>query len=494
MADDLAELAFRRAEGGDFVGIDAHLAAPGTRESPFQLALRAIYAMTLPGRRDAMPTHQEIAAVADHPGGVAAMRQSTLWDLLALRPPPPGDGNSLADAIRAFMVDDLAAAESMAARVAERAQASSAAALRVDAEAVMALSASSLEDATERARRASRMARSESLLQEEYLANLALARVRRLNGRAHLSVRILTSLAEVVPEAWQPLVGLEMALAGGAKPRRGIAPLSPLTEAVARGERSDFADRAARLRESVAGCAPIAREVAAWLAMVDADADVPDDVLPWATGMTADAPFGIRDARSGETRAAWVVARVGQPPRRVFGTGLGLVEGAVTVRSGRRGTRTEEALSRLLLSPDGVDEVAYFEDLYGFRFDDGEHREVLRGLLHRIRGALGDAAELERSDGRLRVTPRVTLVVEDPRCQEPLADRVLDRLAGGGGRATARELTTALRVPLRTVQRALGQLVEDGVCHAEPDGHRTEYVVEDTTFNEPSLHRLRGQT
>jgi hypothetical protein len=148
----------------------------------------------------------------------------------------------------------------------------------------------------------------------------------------------------------------------------------------------------------------------------------------------------------------------------------------------------------LLLSAEGVDEASYFEDVYGFHFEKGQHQEVLRGLVHRMRAALGDAVELVRGDGRLTAIVKKPVVVEDPRCQEPLADRVLDHLAAANGRATAKELTTALRVPLRTVQRALGQLVDDGVCHAEPDGHRTEYVVEDTTFNEPSLHRLRGQT
>jgi DNA-binding transcriptional ArsR family regulator len=110
-----------------------------------------------------------------------------------------------------------------------------------------------------------------------------------------------------------------------------------------------------------------------------------------------------------------------------------------------------------------------------------------------MRGALGEAAEIIRDDGRVAIVVRRPLAVEDPRCQEPLADRVLDRLAASNGRATAKELTAALRVPLRTVQRALGQLVDEGACHAEPDGRKTEYVVEDTTFNEPSLHRLRGQ-
>jgi len=215
-------------------------------------------------------------------------------------------------------------------------------------------------------------------------------------------------------------------------------------------------------------------------------------------GMSPDAPHGIRDVREGGTRGTWVSVSPGRPARRILGTGIGLLTDAVVIRSSRRGTRTEGSLARLALEPDGMEERAFFEAVYGFPFAAGEHEEVLRGLLHRMRGAVGDAAEITRkpnsSSGEvLRLVPRRTLVVEDPRCQEPLADRVLDRLAASNGRATAKELTAALRVPLRTVQRSLGQLVDDGACHAEPDGRRTEYVVEDTTFSEPSLHRLRGQ-
>ena len=35
--------------------------------------------------------------------------------------------------------------------------------------------------------------------------------------------------------------------------------------------------------------------------------------------------------------------------------------------------------------------------------------------------------------------------------------------------------------------------VYDALQRAEKDRKRTEYVVEDTTFSEPTLHRLRGK-
>jgi hypothetical protein len=490
---DPVEEAFRRAQHGDFVGIDAHLAEPGG-ESPWQLALRAIYAMTLPGRRDALPDVAEIEAYGDHPGAVEARRQHDLASLLALRSPAAGGSDAtLAPALRAFCDGDRDAAVALAAAAAEHARAGADAALLVDAETVMALAATETEDAVSRARRASRMARSEGLLQQEYLANVILARVRRTSQRAYLSVRILTSLAQVVPEVWQPLVGLELAFAGGEPTRRGVAPLALVVEAATSGDRERLGREVLAARSLVSGCVPIAEELEDWIAMLDVDARLSDRVRPWASGRTDESPHGIRDARHGETRASWVVAAPGRTPRRVLGTGLGSLPGVETIRSGRRGTRTEESISLLALARQGLDPEAFFARVYGFAYEKAEHAEVLRGLIHRMRGTLGDTAELERGDGLLRIVPARALAVEDPRCQEPLADRVLDRLASSNGRATAKELTAALRVPLRTVQRALGQLVEDGACHAEPDGRKTEYVVEDTTFNEPSLHRLRGQ-
>ncbi len=516
VGDEDAEPAFRRAQQGDFVGVDAHLASQGSAEGPWRLALRALYAMTFPGRLDAMPTPADIARHQGHAGAVEAQRQRDLLSVLRLNPPhgsagdaeDPGDAGggwaeaTLARAFRGWLEAEYTVAEHLAEAAADAAKATGNAAVRVDAEAVMALSAAAADVATSRARRASRMARAEALLQQEYLANLILARVRRHNGRAHLSVRILGSLTQVVPEVWQPWVGLELALAGGASLPRGQAPLSGLVDAARAGDRAGFTEAATRIRETVAACAPIAGEVAAYLAMIDIGAALPDDVFPWAMGMSPDAPHGIRDVREGGTRGTWVSVSPGRPARRILGTGIGLLADAVVIRSSRRGTRTEESVARLALEPDGMDERAFFEAVYGFPFAVGEHEEVLRGLLHRMRGAVAEAAEITRDPSAasgetsgeiLRLVPRRTFVVEDPRCQEPLADRVLDRLAASNGRATAKELTAALRVPLRTVQRSLGQLVDDGACHAEPDGRRTEYVVEDTTFSEPSLHRLRGQ-
>ncbi|MEO7669052.1 MAG: hypothetical protein ABIW57_06920, partial [Polyangia bacterium] len=86
--------------------------------------------------------------------------------------------------------------------------------------ALLALSAGLTDDAVDMARRASRMAQSESLPQLEYLANVTLARVRRYSGRPHLALHILAALSRVAPSAWQGWIGWEMLLGGGEGTRK----------------------------------------------------------------------------------------------------------------------------------------------------------------------------------------------------------------------------------------------------------------------------------
>ena len=68
------------------------------------------------------------------------------------------------------------------------------------------------------ARRVSRMARTESLPQSEYLANLVLARIRRLDNKPHLATRILHALYSVAPSPWLPWLAWEIVQATGSLP------------------------------------------------------------------------------------------------------------------------------------------------------------------------------------------------------------------------------------------------------------------------------------
>ena len=81
--------------------------------------------------------------------------------------------------------------------------------------ALVALAAGDTPRALELARRASLMARVESLPQPEFLAHLVLARARRFARQPHLSLRIARALQDVVPAPWRTWLDWEWALAGG---------------------------------------------------------------------------------------------------------------------------------------------------------------------------------------------------------------------------------------------------------------------------------------
>ncbi|MEM9074971.1 MAG: hypothetical protein AAGE52_41125, partial [Myxococcota bacterium] len=133
-------------------------------------------------------------------------------------------------------------------------------------DALAALAAGDLERATQVARRASRIAASEGVLQGEYLANLVLARVRRATGMAHYAIRILDALARVVPAIWKPWVELEQTLAG----------------ATSAGFRSD--------------APPLwGVELDTYRALLAVKGDVPPVASPVVFGTTNEIPFGLRD-------------------------------------------------------------------------------------------------------------------------------------------------------------------------------------------------------
>ena len=56
-----------------------------------------------------------------------------------------------------------------------------------------------------------------------------------------------------------------------------------------------------------------------------------------------------------------------------------------------------------------------------------------------------------------------------------------------GASASAKELAQRLGIPLRTVQLALQEMTEDGICSMSKDGRKVAYVIEDTTFCEVTV-------
>jgi hypothetical protein len=120
-----------------------------------------------------------------------------------------------------------------------------------------------------------------------------------------------------------------------------------------------------------------------------------------------------------------------------------------------------------------------------------------------MRALLGSAGDIRRDEaetmaaaeaGSVSTSPPATtpsialvlreaIVVRDMRCVLPVADRVLRSLALLGA-SSANSAAASLRMPLRTVQAVLQQLVAEGACTIERDGRRIAYRIEDTTFTE----------
>lgn len=381
---------------------------------------------------------------------------------------------------------------------------------------------SAIQEATLVARRASRMARSETLIFEEYLANLVLARVRRHGGQPHLAARILTALAQVVPPAFWRWLEWERVLAGGTtKPdanpgnpgNPGEHPLRSLFDAAERGDRAAFEQARAVAALWVTGWRSLSRELSVLIELVDPQQTPADTsaALPFCRGTRAEAPMGLlgplhawQGPLSATTAARspavgpLVITGPDSTARRVLSVGLGLTDTSkswVAPQARQSDHRPHAVIAALALSGhDGTPVEELFRTVYGFAFHPLKHDGVLRVVLHRAREELGQAGEIIREGTVLRLIPKQPLVVPDPRCQRPIEERVLLRLAERDGRATARELAQSLQIPLRTVQRALGTLQEDGACTTERVGRSVEYQLEDTTFYQPSLHRLKPST
>lgn len=351
--------------------------------------------------------------------------------------------------------------------------------------------------ATTIARRAARMARVERLPQSEYLAGLVLARVRRHGGRPHLATRILTALAGYVSPEWRTQVEWESLLAGGAAPLAGSS-RSPLAEFLAEVRSNApiaiaFERADARLR-----MAPQRVELHALARTLDPDdADyplAPRDVHEWRRGAGSLAPRGIfgvcaSDALELPAVLGWVVCDA-RGARRVLRTTLSRLAGeyAIVGPRERKHSKVDAAVAALALAGEaGAAPDDLFEAVYGFGYRAELHRSAFDVLLHRLRQHIDGFATTERSGERIVLRIERACVLPDPRCNRPIDDRLLQLLAAMGT-ASARDAAAALDAPLRTVQRALAELVADGACVKARDGREVAYAIEDTTFSEPTRH------
>jgi tetratricopeptide (TPR) repeat protein len=369
-----------------------------------------------------------------------------------------------------------------------------------------------VDEATQTARRAARMARTEGLVQEEYFAYLVLARIRRRAGRWHHALRILESLRKVVPPMWRGWLGWELVLAGGTDPEPmpvahqvpfvrdfagwAFAALMSARRAGLAGQGAPFRETMALLRRELADLPTLRDELVLVEALADperAAAEAPVEARPWLEGREDAVPAAARGLASvprpgDDVGRAYVVVFEGRPARRVLAVGAPLATShQLAGRLETKGPgRTEVAISALALAgPGGRANADLFRDVYGFGYTITLHQGVLDVLVHRVRKAVEGLAVVEREDERVSMRPLVPFAVPDPRSEEAVDARVL-RVLARTGRGTAREAAEELGIPLRTVQAALRDLVMDGACSREGKGRGVVYRVEDTTFGEPT--------
>jgi hypothetical protein len=514
--------AYQRGLAGELDEVERLLGelGPDPVETAFRVALGALHYLSLPDH-GSPPRREEVAALQGGPpearrAGALACAQMELASLLAfdatsldvwteLHARLTGAGDLALTEARAWarwLAGDALAAAAAAETLGRAAAAGASPPQVIRAQVLAALSAldrGAVDDAVAAARRASRMARTESLLAEEYLANIVLARVRRQSGRGHLALRILTQLGRVVPRTWRALLDWELVMAG----RHPDAPVGPAADAITlraaarKGDRQGLEAAARLLAARFERCAPFRAEVGVWIDALDPDREAPladqasSRPAGWIGGDGGGTPLGIADPDEAGGAAAHVLARPGVAARRILRSGNALVVGCLQPVA-ERDRRVSAALAELALAGDaglGGDEL--FARVYGFSYTTAKHEDALRTLLHRARTALGESGSIVRDGDRLRLVPAGPFVVADPRCVRPAEHRVLTLLASAGGALGARDIAAELRVPLRTVQLALKHLVDDGELRTERDGRNVAYVVEDTTFAEPSLTRLR---
>lgn len=376
-------------------------------------------------------------------------------------------------------VEALAASENEAARAERAFEVVVLAALRALGE----LKAARAAEATRHARRAARMARTEALPHAEYLANYALIKARRYGGTPYLSVRIADSLLRVAPASWRRRLGLELLWAmGPSAPERFawlrddpvIRGVHDFLSATRGGDRTAALASAAAVERQCQAVGPSLRAAAACLGY---DVD-PDPVMaPWLVGSQTTVPYGLSGLR--DEFVAYMI--LGTPSRRVLGLARNLHG---DVQQSSRPGRVETALAvlgegRAVARPD------FFERVFGFAFEADIHRGSLEVLIHRMRQFLGDAGEIERVDERIQLRMHKPLVIPDPRCEATSSDQLLSVLAQSGCRS-AREAAKAAGIPLRTAQAALRELVAQGACATRKRGRTVEYLIEDTTFSEPT--------
>ncbi len=344
----------------------------------------------------------------------------------------------------------------------------------------MALERGDIDEATRVGRRAFRMARTEELPQQQYLAGLVLARLRRHAESPHLAVRILAALARAAPVNWLGAIRWELFLSAGgaelashpsAEPHAIDAVIDALMAALRAAESGDRAafEHEIGIADALVPTSAVGRDVATLRALVDPKASpgsipgaMSEVVAAWTSGLAARAPSGLIGVRAGasghdEPLEACVAVAPGTAARRILGPGFGLA--GPLLRTTRPG-RLETAVSVLALAgAPGVTREVLWETTYGFPFDAPIHAAALEALVHRVREMLGDAAVLDRRDAVFVLDPQNPLrrpgptLHSLPRRRAPARARARGQGLGEGRRRLSRDPAPHRSAPAQAPRR-----------------------------------------
>ncbi|MCA9581753.1 MAG: winged helix-turn-helix domain-containing protein [Myxococcales bacterium] len=371
--------------------------------------------------------------------------------------------------------------------------------------------------ATAAARRAARMARTESFPQYEYVAGLALARVRRAVGRPYPASTILRSLSGFASAGWKPWVATELAWAGapesslevlgGLPGRLGETPgasaargLVALTMAVRSGDVEAYRQAEAESRRLEPRTPMFSKDLEVVLAALDPDRPVaelrPKRWRRWFLGEDAPTPdplhgFVLLGATDDTTARAAACLVVGPGPvRRVLRVATPLVRslGWGELVPSARPRQKQDLLLALLATagPAGMTDGQLHRAMSGTAFDEPFDQNALEVLVHRARKDLPSFASITRRDGAFVLACEKPAHIDDPRCAQSIHDALL-RIIGVRGGATTKELADELGVAMRTVQAAIRDLVDEGAFVVGKEGRQRRYEIIDTTFREPTL-------
>ncbi len=524
MGDEAVRPAYLALLRGEVSGVDALVAALGTSAAAgdrgWALALRAARWHAEPDT-NAMPSIAECEALLGDDRAIAplaiaahhaararslALEDAEPWLELLRRIGPAATETRLATAFARVLREGAGDIDELLPSDADLGARFDGATLALEATAIRALASELSGDrraALEHARLASRVSRTERIPQQQYFANVVLARLRRLHGLPHLAARILSALARVAPRQWSAWLAWELALAGALEAAQAIGAPGPVSalfrflDSARAGQPEAIEHRAAELR-AAADWRPFADDVETLLACTGLDVPI-GEAADWVFGEADVPPRGLwglsaalRPEEHGETALAVVIAAPGRRARRVLWSGVPRAARALEIASlrqtKRKQGRMDSTIATLCLAQeDGLDDADLFHRVYRLRYAPHLHRGVLDVLLHRVRERIEGLGRLERGDGRTSMRVDRAILVPDPRCGRPIDDRILYLLATLG-HTSARDAAKALSVPLRTAQAALQALVDDGSCVRERRGNSVEYGVEDTTFSEPTRY------